>query len=81
MDKKIKLIWEYRGDDGHQTAVHYEHHLEEYIEAAQLKNHILGVEKINDLYSIAYMVIEQDELNKVRDALKPTRAEWYEEKP
>ena len=74
--KRIKLIWDFRGMDGHQTALHHEIHLNEFAEREELKNTKCGVEQINDIYSFAYMLVEENDMLKVRDALIPQRGEW-----
>ncbi len=76
--KKLKLIWDFHGPDAQKTAEHHEIHLKEFIQREKLENEITGVEKIEELFAIAYLVVEEDEMISVRDALKPHRGEWYE---
>lgn len=45
----------------------------------ELMNNITGVETISEMYSVAYLVVDENEMIAVRDALKPHRGEWYEE--
>jgi len=78
MEKKLKLIWDFRGPDAQKTAEHHEIHLKEFIQKEKLENEITGVMKIDDLYSLAYLVVNESEMISVRDALKPHRGEWYE---
>ncbi|MCO6461817.1 MAG: hypothetical protein J5I59_10455 [Saprospiraceae bacterium] len=80
MEQKVKLIWEYRGPEAHQIAEHYEHHLIEFIQEHKLTNQITGVENINDVYSVAFMVVEESEVEKVRSILRPRLAMPYESK-
>tara|TARA_R110000868_G_scaffold208629_3_gene458173 strand:- start:418 stop:660 length:243 start_codon:yes stop_codon:yes gene_type:complete len=75
--KKIKLIWDFRGPAAEKTAEHHEKHLIEFIAAEKLNLNITGYEHLNDMYSIAFLVVEDQELLKVRDALKPHRGEIY----
>jgi len=76
----LKLIWDFRGPAGAQTAVHHEIHLKEYAFAKALTNPITGVEDLNELHSLAYLVVKEDEMRSVRDALKPHRGQVYIEK-
>ncbi|HRP52668.1 MAG TPA: hypothetical protein PLI97_04090 [Fluviicola sp.] len=76
--KKVKLIWDFRGDDAIKTAEHHEHHLEEYIEMKQLKNRLTGVDILSEVYANAYMIVDEEEVIGVRDALRPHRGEWVE---
>lgn len=78
--RKIKLIWDFRGPAGAKTAEHHEIHLKEYIESEKLPLKITGAENINEMHSIAYMVVTDDYMISVRDSLKPHRGELYEER-
>lgn len=75
--QKIKLIWDFRGQTAAKTAEHHEIHLKEYIEIKQLSINITGYTIINDMYAIAYMVVEEKDMIAVRDALKPNRGQIY----
>ena len=58
MNKKIKLIWDFRGATAAKTAEHHEIHLKEYIIAENYNLNNTGFEIINDMYAIAYLVVE-----------------------
>lgn len=77
LDKKIKLIWDFRGPTAAKTAEHHTKHLKEYIFSEELKIDITGVSHINEMHSIAFLVVEELEMIKVRDMLKPHRGEIY----
>ena len=77
--RKIKLIWDFRGEVAAKTAEHHEVHLKEYIEAEKLELNITGFEILNEMYAIAFMVVEEKDMITVRDALKPHRGEVFEE--
>lgn len=79
MNRKIKLIWDFRGPESLKTAEHHEIHLKEFIAIEKLGPTITGFSKVNELHSIAYMVVEETNMIAVRDALKPHRGEIYEE--
>jgi len=76
--RKIKLIWDFRGPDASKIAEHHEIHLKEYSITEKLPYNITGFETINESYAIAYMVVTDDYMISVRDALKPHRGELYE---
>jgi hypothetical protein len=78
MQRKIKMIWDFRGPAAAKTAEHHEIHLNEYIIIEKLPLQITGFEIINDMYAIAFMVVTDDNMLAVRDALKPHRAEIYQ---
>lgn len=78
MERSIKLIWDFRGPDSLRTAEHHEIHLKDFIRMENLGDHeITGVEKINDMHSLAYWVVPESEMKKFRDILKPHRATLY----
>lgn len=77
MERQIKLIWDFRGPDALKTAEHQEIHLKEFIQIEGLPITITGFEKINEFHSIAFMVVNDDLMRKLRDVLKPHRGELY----
>ncbi len=79
MSRKIKLIWDFRGQASEKTAQHHEIHLKEYIIAEKLLMNITGFNFINEMHAIAFMVVIDEEMIAVRDSLKPHRGELFEE--
>lgn len=79
MSKKIKLIWDFRGPVAAKTAEHHEIHLKEYIQMEKIELNITGFEIINEMYALAFMVVEEENMIAVRDVLKPHRGEIYSE--
>jgi len=63
-----------------KTAEHHQIHLREYITLEKLPLDITGCKHINEMYSLAFMVVNEQEMIAVRDALKPHRGEIYNEK-
>lgn len=78
MNKKIKLIWDFRGPDSLKIAQHHVIHLNDYISSSKLKESETGVETKSNLYTIAFITVYQDEMPAVRDSLKPHRGEFIE---
>lgn len=78
MSRQIKLIWDFRGPAAAKTAEHHEIHLKEYIAMEKLPLTITGFEILNEMYAIAYIVVTDETMISVRDALKPHRGELYE---
>ncbi|CAC9976360.1 hypothetical protein DBB36_20635 [Flavobacterium sp. WLB] len=79
MSRKIKLIWDFRGPVAAKTAEHHEIHLKEYIAIEKLPLNITGFTIINEMQAIAFMVVTDENMIQVRDALKPHRGEVYTE--
>lgn len=49
------------------------------MKAEELQPPITGNQQINEMYSYAFMVVEENRMIMVRDALKPHRAELYQD--
>lgn len=79
MSRQIKLIWDFRGPAAAKTAEHHEIHLKEYITAEKLPLDKTGFEVYNEMYAIAFIVVPEELMIPVRDALKPHRGEIYTE--
>ena len=77
MSRQIKLIWDFRGPDGAHIAKHHEKHLKEFIAIEKLPLDITGFEVLNDMHAIAWMVVTDEHMIPVRDALKPHRGEIF----
>lgn len=78
MNRKIKLIWDFRGAAASMTAQHHEIHLKEYLVLNELDLNITGHHDLSEMHSIAFMVVDEEQMINVRDALKPHRGEVYE---
>ncbi len=79
MSRKIKLIWDFRGQASEKTAQHHEIHLKEYIIAKKISLNNTGFIVINEMHTIAFIVVIEEEMIAVRDSLKPHRGELFEE--
>lgn len=76
--RQIKLIWDFRGPASAKTAEHHDIHLKEFLEKENYALKITGFEILNDMYAIAYLVVEEADMIRFRDALRPHRGEVYE---
>ena len=75
MNRKIKLIWDFRGPTALKTAEHHVVHLKEYAKIEKLVNHKIAIETISDYITTAFIVVDEKDMIAVRDALKPHRGE------
>ena len=75
--RQIKLIWDFRGEASAKTAEHHEIHLKEYISTEKLPLNITGFEIKNEMHAIAFMVVTDENMISVRNALKPHRGEVF----
>lgn len=75
MDRKIKLIWDFKGPDGLETAKHHCIHLGEFSQIENLPNHGIEHQQINEMHTLAYIIVDEKNMKIFRDALKPHRGE------
>ena len=73
--EKIKLIWDFRGPASPQTAAHFKIHLLEYFASEKILLIESGVESINEFHHYTYAVIDRQNLEGIKSALKPTRGQ------
>lgn len=78
--RKIKLIWDFHGPEAERTAEHHALHLKEFIKTNNVSLNITGFEIVRQGYCMAFMVVKEEEMKPVRDALKPHRGQVYEER-
>lgn len=75
--RNLKLIWDFKGPDALKIAQHHEIHLKEYIQQERLPITITGTETINEIHCITFLVVSEDLMKPIRDALKPHRGQVY----
>ena len=75
MSRKIKLIWDFKGPDGLETAKHHCIHLKEFAQIDALPYHEVGHTVVNDMHTIAFVTVDEPVMKTFRDALKPHRGE------
>lgn len=79
MSRKIKLIWDFRGEAAAKTAEHHNIHLKEYLDEEKISLEKTGFEIINEMHAIAFIVVEEKDMITFRDILKPHRGEVYQD--
>ncbi|MDY0780705.1 hypothetical protein [Tenacibaculum sp. IB213877] len=75
MNRKIKLIWDFKGPDGYETAKHHCIHLREFAAIDNLPYHEVDAKQLNPFHTVAYIVVDEEHMKTFRDALKPHRGE------
>lgn len=78
-ENRIKLIWDFHGPDAEEIARHHVIHLNEFAESELLHLPVTGIETIAEMHSIAFLVVDQNKMIAVRDALKPHRGQHFKE--
>lgn len=77
--RKLKLIWDFRGPHALKTAEHHTIHLNEYIAIQNINSNLTGFNALSDLHAIAFMVVDEQDMKPIRDALKPHRGQVYQD--
>ena len=77
MNKKIKLLWDFRGPDALETAKHHTIHLKEFASIENLPCIEIGVTELNPMLCAAFIVVNESDMKVYRDALKPHRGELF----
>lgn len=75
MNRKIKLIWDFHGPDGLETAKHHCIHLKEFAQTDNLYYHEINHAQINEMLTIAYVIVNEKDMKTYRNALRPHRGE------
>lgn len=79
MERLIKLIWDFRGPDAEKIADHHVIHLREFVAMEKLPLTLIDKQVLSDVHSIAYLVVNDEQMRSLRDVLKPHRGELYEQ--
>lgn len=74
MKRKIKLLWDFHGGAAEMTAKHHQKHLDEFSKRENIPCELSGVEQFSAAGFSAFMVVPENYMLTVRDALKPKRA-------
>ncbi|MCF6222944.1 MAG: hypothetical protein L3J34_04365 [Flavobacteriaceae bacterium] len=75
MNRKIKLIWDFRGPEAFEIAKHHVIHLEEFAVKENLQFYEVATNKISEMYCLAFITVDEKDMITYRDALKPHRGE------
>lgn len=75
LNRKIKLIWDFRGPEALEIAKHHVIHLEEFALKEELYFFETNFDAVNDLYCMAYITVKEEDMITYRDALVPHRGE------
>jgi hypothetical protein len=73
MNRKIRLIWTFRGTDAKETAKHHVIHLKEFAVKEDLHYYESSILEENSYLCIAFIIINENDLKVYKDALKPDR--------
>ncbi len=74
MNRKIKVLWDFRGPDATKIAEHHKLHLQEYADQKELVLMDIGLEQHSEFFASAFITVNESDIIQVRDELKPQRA-------
>jgi hypothetical protein len=75
LSRKIKLLWDFRGEDAAETAKHHTIHLKEFAVLEKLSFYEIAVQEKNAMLFSAFITVNETDMKIYRDALKPHRGE------
>jgi len=75
--RKLKLIWDFKGPEALKIAEHHHIHLKDYITINKSNVTITGFEALHEMHAIAFLVVDEQDMKPIRDALKPHRGQVY----
>ncbi len=75
MNKKLKLIWDFRGPTSEKTAQHHCIHLKEFALIEKLHYYEIDFSVISEMYTLTFIIVDEVDMKIYRDALKPHRGE------
>ena len=73
--RKIKLLWDFRGEDAKETAKHHTVHLKEFTQIENSPFHEIDIQEKNEMLVSAFIIVDEKDMKTFRDALKPHRGE------
>lgn len=78
-ERKLKLIWDFKGPTAFKVAEHHAIHLKEYALAENMAYLKIDTVALNEMHSIAYIAVMESVMKKIRDDLKPHRGQLFED--
>lgn len=78
MNRKLKLIWDFKGPDSLKIAEHHCIHLKEFALIEKLHFYEIDFTIISEIHTIAFILVDEIDMKTYRDALKPHRGQLAE---
>ena len=73
--KKIKMLWDFKGQDAVKTAEHQCIHLKDFFNRESISFDAIEIEKYSDLHVAAYAIVDENSVELLRKTLKPNRGQ------
>ena len=78
MNRKLKLIWDFKGPDSLKIAEHHCIHLKEFAVIEKLHYYEINHTILSEMHAIAFINVDEVDMKTYRDALKPHRGQLAE---
>jgi hypothetical protein len=78
LNRKLKLIWDFKGPDSLKIAEHHCIHLKEFALIEKLHFYEIDFTIISEIHTIAFILVDEIDMKTYRDALKPHRGQLAE---
>ena len=75
MNRKLKLIWDFKGSVSQKTAEHHCIHLKEFAVIEKLHFYEIDFTVLSEMYTIAFIIIDEVDMKTYRNSLKPHRGQ------
>ncbi|MFK5958722.1 MAG: hypothetical protein QM495_07620 [Lutibacter sp.] len=75
MNRKLKLIWDFKGSFSAKTAEHHCIHLKEFAIIEKLHFYEINSLVISKMHTTAFIIVDESDMKIYRDALKPHRGQ------
>lgn len=75
MNRKLKLIWDFKGPTSQKTAEHHCIHLKEFAIIEKLLFYEVNFTIVSEMHTIAFITVDEIDMKTYRDALKPHRGQ------
>ena len=75
MNRKLKLIWDFKGPASQKIAEHHCIHLKEFAVIEKLHFYEIDFSIISEMHTIAFITVDEVDMKTYRDSLKPHRGQ------
>jgi len=75
LNRKLKLIWDFKGTTSQKIAEHHCIHLKEFAVIEKLHFYEIDFSIISEMHTIAFITVDEVNMKTYRDALKPHRGQ------
>jgi len=75
LNRKLKLIWDFRGATSKKIAEHHCIHLKEFANIEKLHFYEINLSVISEMHTIAFIIVDEVDMKTYRNALKPHRGQ------